>query len=113
METQLDLISTHEHIKDCAHCGLRYDWRRSPSSSLKMTYCGSLCEKADLGFTIETLLRAERVPRPTWYPPRNCNVPVRFRTGNLLRWLYVLCSERSCTARVPAQSGWCTTGGHI
>jgi hypothetical protein len=25
-----------------------------------MTYCGSLCEQADLGFTIEALLRYER-----------------------------------------------------
>jgi hypothetical protein len=43
-------------MRTCQHCGAAYDWRRSPSSSLKMTYCGSLCEKADLGFTIETLL---------------------------------------------------------
>lgn len=49
-----------QNIKICAHCGLRYDWRRSPSSSLKMTYCGSLCERAALGFTIEALLRSER-----------------------------------------------------
>ncbi len=49
-----------DHIKSCTHCGLRYDWRRSPSGSLKMTYCGALCEKADLGFTIEALLRFER-----------------------------------------------------
>lgn len=44
------------NIRTCQHCGMAYDWRRSPSSSLKMTYCGTLCEKADLGFTIETLL---------------------------------------------------------
>ena len=44
------------NIRHCAHCGLPYDWRRSTSSSLKMTYCGTLCEKGDLGFTIETLL---------------------------------------------------------
>lgn len=49
-----------QNIKICAHCGLRYDWRRSASSSLKMTYCGSLCERAALGFTIEALLRSER-----------------------------------------------------
>jgi hypothetical protein len=48
------------NIVTCARCGLRYDWRRSPSSSLKMTYCGSLCEKADLGFTIEAVLRTAR-----------------------------------------------------
>ena len=47
------------HIKQCARCGLRYEWRRSPSS-LKMTYCGSLCERADLGFTLDALLRFER-----------------------------------------------------
>ena len=63
METQLNLNFDPRHIKECAHCGLRYDWRRSPSSWLKMTYCGSLCEKAGLGFTIETLLHAERAPR--------------------------------------------------
>jgi hypothetical protein len=53
------LATTHDPIRTCAHCGLRYDWRRSPSSSLKMTYCGSLCERAGLGFTIEALLRCE------------------------------------------------------
>lgn len=45
------------NIRNCARCGIRYDWRRSPSSSLKMTYCGNLCEQADLGFSIEGLLR--------------------------------------------------------
>jgi hypothetical protein len=50
------------NIRMCARCGIRYDWRRSPSSSLKMTYCGSLCEAADLGFTIEAILRSG--PRP-------------------------------------------------
>lgn len=44
------------HIKVCARCGLRYDWRKSPSS-MKMTYCSSLCERADLGFTLEALLK--------------------------------------------------------
>jgi hypothetical protein len=52
-------VSAIDHIRTCAHCGLRYDWRRSPSGSLKMTYCSSLCERADLGFTIEALLRFE------------------------------------------------------
>jgi hypothetical protein len=45
-----------DHIKVCARCALRYDWRKSPSS-MKMTYCSSLCERADLGFTVEALLR--------------------------------------------------------
>jgi hypothetical protein len=49
------------HIRNCVRCGIRYDWRRSPSSSLKMTYCGNLCEQADLGFSIEGLLRGYTV----------------------------------------------------
>jgi hypothetical protein len=60
MESTISFISDSAHIKTCVRCGLRYDWRRSPSSSLKMRYCGSLCEQADLGFTIEALLRVER-----------------------------------------------------
>jgi hypothetical protein len=31
-----------------------------------MTYCGSMCEKADLGFTIETLLQDFHVLKPSW-----------------------------------------------
>ena len=54
------------HIRICQHCATAYDWRRSPSSSLKMTYCGTLCERADLGFTIETLLYDYHVIRPAW-----------------------------------------------
>lgn len=60
MATNISSISDQANIKSCKRCGLRYDWRRSPSSSLKMTYCGSLCEQADLGFTIEALLRVQR-----------------------------------------------------
>lgn len=59
------------NIKICSRCGLRYDWRKSPST-LKMTYCSSLCEHGDLGFTVEALLRMERtgpveisVPEPS------------------------------------------------
>jgi hypothetical protein len=44
------------HIRICNRCHQAYDWRRSASGSLKMTYCGSLCERADLGFTLEALL---------------------------------------------------------
>lgn len=50
------------NLYHCLHCGMTYDWRHSPSQSLKMTYCGSLCERADLGFTIEALLCTERDP---------------------------------------------------
>jgi hypothetical protein len=55
-----------QHMRVCQRCSVPYDWRRSPSSSLKMTYCGALCEKADLGFTIETLLHDVRVIRKEW-----------------------------------------------
>jgi hypothetical protein len=46
------------NIRHCHRCGVAYDWRRSASSSLKMTYCGSLCEAGDLGFTIDGLIQA-------------------------------------------------------
>jgi len=53
---RLEASMESPHIKRCKRCGGPYDWRRSASRSLKMTYCGSLCERADLGFTIEALL---------------------------------------------------------
>lgn len=56
----------HSNMRVCQHCGSPYDWRRSPSGSLKMTYCGSLCEKADMGFTIETLLGEVQRVRLDW-----------------------------------------------
>ena len=56
-----------EHIRTCARCSTAYDWRRSSSSSLKMTYCGVLCERGGLGFTIESLLRGPLTEvRPEW-----------------------------------------------
>lgn len=45
------------NIRSCQHCGIRYDWRRSTSTSLRMTYCGLLCEQGALGYTIEAFLR--------------------------------------------------------
>jgi len=56
------------NIKICTRCGLRYDWRKSASSLLKMTYCSSLCESADLGFTVDALLQARRAERPAAEP---------------------------------------------
>ena len=58
-------MSTATAIRVCRRCGVRYDWRRSPSSHLKMTYCGSLCERGDLGFTLEGLLGGLAGPSPT------------------------------------------------
>ena len=51
------------NIRICLQCATPYDWRRSSSKSLKMTYCSVLCERASLGFTIEALLTARRGPR--------------------------------------------------
>jgi hypothetical protein len=51
------------NIRMCLQCATPYDWRRSSSKSLKMTYCSVLCERASLGFTIEALLAARRAPR--------------------------------------------------
>ncbi|MEP7217074.1 MAG: hypothetical protein ABI782_12540 [Anaerolineaceae bacterium] len=62
MDAQDDFRFDVRHIRTCERCFIKYDWRRSPSPSLKMTYCSSLCERADLGFTIEALLRIERDP---------------------------------------------------
>jgi hypothetical protein len=56
---------TQSPLRTCARCGNVYDWRRSASSSLKMTYCGSLCEMGDLGFTIEAILRMDIKKTPT------------------------------------------------
>ena len=64
--TQGCIEMSQPNIRTCQHCGLPYDWRRSPSGSLKMTYCGTLCEKADLGFTIETLLGEVEFVKPAW-----------------------------------------------
>lgn len=58
-------------IRECTRCGVPYDWRRSSSASLRMTYCGTLCESADLGYTIEGLLQVHRAPARiiTFSPP--------------------------------------------
>jgi hypothetical protein len=62
------LLARVDHMRTCQRCGQRYDWRRSPSGSLKMTYCGTLCERGALGFTIETLLGGVRILRREWRP---------------------------------------------
>lgn len=54
------------NMRVCEHCGIPYDWRRSPSTSLKMTYCGSLCERANLGFTLDTFFGEVEVARSAW-----------------------------------------------
>lgn len=45
------------HIRKCGRCGVVYDWRKSTSFSLKMTYCSTLCEKAAEGFLLERYLK--------------------------------------------------------
>ena len=53
-------------LTSCARCGTVYDWKKSGSWSLKMTYCSALCEKGDLGFTLEFLLRETHIERLAW-----------------------------------------------
>lgn len=45
----------------CQHCHTPYQPERS-QSALRLTYCGILCEQADLGFSIDGLIRAELQP---------------------------------------------------
>ena len=54
------------HLRTCQRCHVAYDFRRSTSRWLKLTYCGSLCEQGALGFTIEALL--ENMPSPPEEP---------------------------------------------
>ncbi len=58
-------------MRDCARCGVKYDWSRSGSSWLKMTYCSVLCERAGLGFTLDAmdyvmLLSRREAARAAW-----------------------------------------------
>jgi hypothetical protein len=55
-----------EHLRTCGRCGARYDWRRSTSSALKMTFCGVLCEKGGLGFTLDSLMGSFRILPREW-----------------------------------------------
>jgi hypothetical protein len=57
-----------EHLRTCGRCGGRYDWRRSTSTALKMTFCSVLCERGALGFTLDSLLGSFRVLRREWGP---------------------------------------------
>jgi len=45
-------------LRHCQRCHTPYQWERS-QSALRLTYCGVLCEQADLGFSIDGLIRAE------------------------------------------------------
>jgi hypothetical protein len=44
----------------CQHCGIPYDWKRSTSWSLKLTFCSMLCEQKQNGSTIENILATEK-----------------------------------------------------
>lgn len=55
-----------EHQRTCDRCGASYDWRRSTSSVLKMTFCGVLCERGGLGFTLDSLLNSIRIIPREW-----------------------------------------------
>ena len=70
------LANVPSHIAVCQRCKLRYDWRKSPSS-LKMTYCGSICERNDLGFTLDAIEKMERPVVTVNAPTTTLLVPVR------------------------------------
>jgi len=65
-ETQEDTMDQLIKMYTCVRCSVPYDWRKSTSSSLKMTYCSSLCEQGDLGFTIEAVIREHLIQRTSW-----------------------------------------------
>lgn len=46
---------TPSTMRQCLRCGVAYNFTKS-SSGLKLTYCGFMCEKSDLGSTIEDML---------------------------------------------------------
>ena len=45
-------------LRECQQCHTAYQWDRS-KSALRFTYCGVLCEQADLGYSIDGLIRSE------------------------------------------------------
>lgn len=45
-------------LRECQRCHTQYQWERS-QSALRLTYCGVLCEQADLGYSIDGLIRSE------------------------------------------------------
>lgn len=44
-------------MRVCSKCSVPYTWKKS-SSTLKWTYCSYSCERRDLGFTIESLIKS-------------------------------------------------------
>ena len=58
--------SSPSPLQSCARCSLPYDWRKSGSWTLKMTYCSIFCERGDLGFTLETFFRDTVIERFAW-----------------------------------------------
>jgi hypothetical protein len=59
-------LSTGVPLRTCARCAVPYDWRKSSSWTLKMTYCSALCERGDLGFSLETFFRGTQIERFAW-----------------------------------------------
>ena len=53
-------------LSTCVRCQMPYDWRKSSSWTLKMTYCSTLCERGGLGFTLETFFRGTQIERFAW-----------------------------------------------
>lgn len=45
----------NDEQRRCTRCGSIYEWRKSSSRSLKLTYCTFSCERISLGFLLEDL----------------------------------------------------------
>lgn len=52
-------MEEHHAIRFCLHCARPYDWHRSSSWSLKLTFCSKTCEQARNTYSIEELLSAK------------------------------------------------------
>ena len=51
-----------EDQRRCSRCASIYDWHKSTSRSLKMTYCSFSCERTGEGFLLEDVLATFRYP---------------------------------------------------
>lgn len=60
MSTGLYTEHMTEDNRYCESCGMPYQWRKSTSRWLRMTYCSNFCEREDIGCTIEDILAVER-----------------------------------------------------
>jgi hypothetical protein len=49
--------TTLSTMRTCQHCGIRYDFTKPNTSSLKLTWCSELCEGNDLRYSLKAFER--------------------------------------------------------